>query len=93
MGDMTCEEDVTISSMAKGNIRCHRYELAVNAEHHGHVQANEAEIAGVFEGNIHADFVCLKPTAKMRGLIYTLHLTMEEGAAFNGQRLDPKQSS
>jgi Integral membrane protein CcmA involved in cell shape determination len=93
MGDMTCQEDVTITAMAKGNIRCHKYELTENATHHGHVEANEVEIAGIFEGDIQADFVRLKPTAKVTGLIHTQHLSMEEGAAFNGQRLDPPPSS
>lgn len=93
MGDMNCLEDVTITLLAKGNIHCRRYELGADAEHYGNIFADEAQLSGTFFGDIHAKFVLLKPTAHVHGMIHTKNLTMEEGASFNGQRLDPSTTS
>ncbi len=84
-GNLVTRGVVNVEGVIEGDMRCERLLLGQSGEITGAVVAEEAVLAGQVLGNIHADLVTLKSTARIRGDIYHRELSIELDAVFEGR--------
>jgi cytoskeletal protein CcmA (bactofilin family) len=86
-GEITCQEDITIHGLVKGNIRMQNGALLIAPK--GSVEANvngtRVTIHGKLNGDVTAaEQIELTPTANVTGTLTAPSVVMQEGATFNG---------
>ena len=84
-GNLMTRGVVNVDGIIEGDMRCERLLLGQNGEITGAVVAVEAILAGHVMGNIYADLVTLKSTARICGDIYHQELSIEFDAVFEGR--------
>lgn len=86
-GTFQAKNDVRISGHVVGKVFIEgKAFLTQEGSIEGELKAINADIGGVFKGEIHArERVVLKGTARVDGDIHADRLVMEEGAIFNGR--------
>lgn len=84
-GNLVTKGIVNVDGVIQGDMRCERLLLGQSGEITGAVVADEAVLAGHIRGNIYADQVAVKSTARIRGDIYHKELSIEFDAVFEGR--------
>lgn len=84
-GNLVTKGIVNVDGVIQGDMRCERLLLGQSGEITGAVVAEEAVLAGHVQGNIYADQVAVKSTARIRGDIYHKELSIEFDAVFEGR--------
>ncbi len=86
-GDLTASEDLLIQGRIEGSIRHSGSHLAIGAHGDvtGDVHAQRLIVQGKLQGDVYAtDSVVVEASANVRGDIYAPHVTLKEGAKFQG---------
>lgn len=73
-----------INARFEGQLDCARLIIGEYGHFTGHAEADEAEIAGLFVGELIASKVILKPTAHVEATVRYLHLSSDREAIFIG---------
>lgn len=92
-GELSSEEDVTISGRMHGPVVLHKGVLTVSdsARLEGDVRAARVVVQGAIAGNIAAsERIELRPSAVVSGSLSANHIVVADGATFNG-RIDMDQ--
>jgi cytoskeletal protein CcmA (bactofilin family) len=86
-GDIKAQGNIRIEGKVEGTLASqNKIVIGNSALVIGNVRAEEAEVSGRIEGEVHCSGVLfLKKTAIINGDIYTQKLVVENGAAFNGK--------
>lgn len=86
-GDIKAQGNIRIEGKVEGTLDSqNKIVIGDSALVIGNVRAEEAEVSGRIEGEIHCTGVLfLKKTAVIEGNIYTQKLVVENGAIFNGK--------
>jgi len=93
-GNLQSEGDVRVDGHVCGDIHCAQLVVGREATVTGHIVAEEAVVRGRVKGSIRANRVILQDTACVESDIIHKVLSIDEGAAFDGQschRNDPFQ--
>lgn len=87
-GELTAQEDVTISGRVEGSIRVEGHRVVVSPGAHvvADVQAREIVVSGAVKGTLSAkERIELRESADVEGDVAAPAFRMADGAGFNGR--------
>lgn len=83
-GDIRGAGDLVIDGKVEGDIQCRSLRLGETGWVDGNISAEEARIGGRFSGRIEADKIAVESTAKLKGELIQVTLSVEAGAEIEG---------
>ena len=85
-GDLTSDSNIHLEGEVNGNVSCAgRVVIGSSGKINGNLVCVNAEIEGAMEGQLMVEnLLVLRSTARIKGVIQTMKLHIEEGAFFEG---------
>lgn len=84
-GDVSANADLHVDGQIEGDITCTSLVQGESSEIRGGIEAESARLAGVVKGSINVRELVVLKTARITGDVHYDALTVEQGAAVDGQ--------
>jgi cytoskeletal protein CcmA (bactofilin family) len=85
IGNLESDEDVEVRGVVEGDITSRSLTVSTGAKVKGAITADAVNISGTVNGEVTADRVTISKTGDMTGDVTYKTLSIDEGAAFDGQ--------
>ena len=85
IGNLESDEDVEVRGVVEGDITSRSLTVSAGAKVTGAITADTVNISGTVNGEVIADRVTISKTGDMTGGVTYKTLSIDEGAAFDGQ--------